>query len=853
MTGEMTGTDSRQEQFLQLLKEKKILVFGTGYVAEMFWHALEKQGLTQQVSAFVVSCPEPAGESFHDRPVLAAGSLGPDEGRPVCIAVHGSLMEKVKNDLQARGIRQIVWVYPFLHELIFGKPFRYVEMRPGDLLARQDRSDNWIAVRYLAAKDCLRSHDHCPESRELYLRAMSAHCSRDTAQERLEELEKLTESMRTRGFDRNYPILIDERGRIIDGLHRFAAACALGIGQVSCAVVAETDSYDMLFTQMNRLSVSELLHAGITDELLHAAAAAKEELSAMAANTTDVSESIPRVSVIIPVYNVEEYLDICMKTVVQQTFPDFEVLLINDGSTDGSAEKCRYWAALDPRIRFTDKPNEGVAASRNLGVQMARGEYIAFVDPDDWLDETYLEKLLQPLELTGADFSECDLWRCDNRTGKKIYRSCYGKMGRPYTLAEHMKYAPTATYKALSRRRLWTGNGIRMPDCAFESPAVYALVLALAGGVKSVREPLYFYRRFRENSLVETGYAEKDGTPNNTMGVEAMEHLIREFSRCGLMEKWGGILEGVVKYRLSDILAMQFHRKAPEDFRELAANHRAFLAGAFPGGRNEVYVTWGGYNLNKILTHMDWLHDPACRFNFSSIAAVCGEACEIGAADGKTEEQHDAAGGEGFCHRNRYRQIMLERERKRSIWTVLREQKPAWFFLDFLEERFDLLGSGERYYTASDAWEGAERRPAEVQRRVSRFSTECTEIWMKAARTFFAEVRSTAPGIRFVFVENYLSETCGDLTGQQEFAEIGQIRQTNALLATYYAYAEELCPDAVVIRPADDPLYFTDRKYEYGAIPPHLNELVNQKIAKKIEEKLDNVRGKERKCQKYPL
>ena len=137
----------------------------------------------------------------------------------------------------------------------------------------------------------------------------------------------------------------------------------------------------------------------------------------------------PKISVIIPVFNVGEFLDACMESLEQQTFKDFEILLINDGSTDNSGELCHIWAEKDSRIRCVDKDNEGVAVTRNLGVRLARGVYLAFVDPDDWLDPTYLEKLYVRLETTGKDFAECDLWRYDNRTGKKIYRSCCSRAG----------------------------------------------------------------------------------------------------------------------------------------------------------------------------------------------------------------------------------------------------------------------------------------------------------------------------------------------------------------------------------------------------------------------------------------
>ncbi len=538
-------------------------------------------------------------------------------------------------------------------------------------------------------------------------------------------------------------------------------------------------------------------------------------------------ETLPEISIILPVYNVADYLDICMESIEAQTYPDFEILLINDGSTDGSAEKCRAWASRDPRVRFIDKNNEGVSSSRNLGIQLARGKYLAFVDPDDWLDPRYLEMLREPLERTGSVFSECDLWRYDNRTGKKIYRSCSGQMGLAYTLREHMKYAPTATYKSMSRRSLWEHWQIRMPDCSFESPAVYALVVALSGKVESVPEPLYYYRRFRENSLIETGYAAKDGTPDPALGVDAMRFLLGEFRRCGLYEEYQSTLEGVVKYRLSDILATQFHRRSDAEFRLLVRNCRSFLRDAFPAGKNAPYITWGGYNLSRILVHMNWLHDPYCRFSFSSIISVCGD------------DAADELLGQPFSHRNRYREIMLERERRRSFWSVVEEIRPEYLFMDLVEERFDLLQFGRRYLTKSDAYDG--RVPAAEEASASpalipRHSAACTNLWKTSAADFIRRLNALAPGIRVVLIENYLSETVGDLRSRTAFPELSEIRRTNSLLSQYYAFMEELCPDAVVVRPsAGEPLYFTDRNYEYGAVPTHLNEIVNRKIAARLE------------------
>ena len=101
------------------------------------------------------------------------------------------------------------------------------------------------------------------------------------------------------------------------------------------------------------------------------------------------------ISVIVPVYNVEKYLPKCIDSILAQTFTNFELLLINDGSKDSSGTICDEYAAKDSRIRVFHKENGGVSSARNLGLDNAKGEWIAFVDSDDWVDESYLMDLFQ--------------------------------------------------------------------------------------------------------------------------------------------------------------------------------------------------------------------------------------------------------------------------------------------------------------------------------------------------------------------------------------------------------------------------------------------------------------------------
>lgn len=99
------------------------------------------------------------------------------------------------------------------------------------------------------------------------------------------------------------------------------------------------------------------------------------------------------ISVIIPVYNIEQYLDRCLKSVTEQTYPSLQILLIDDGSTDNSLQHCNHWQKKDQRITVYHKENGGVSSARNLGIKKADGEWVIFIDGDDWIESDMLQKM----------------------------------------------------------------------------------------------------------------------------------------------------------------------------------------------------------------------------------------------------------------------------------------------------------------------------------------------------------------------------------------------------------------------------------------------------------------------------
>lgn len=168
----------------------------------------------------------------------------------------------------------------------------------------------------------------------------------------------------------------------------------------------------------------------------------------------------PLISVIVPVYNVERYLPRCIESILAQTYTNFELILVDDGTPDRSGVICDGYANEDPRIRVIHKENGGVSAARNVGIEEAVGEWITFIDSDDWVSKDYLAVLLSPL-----DNHECDLtvgaleWRytviSNNATKERMLTA--GKMiGEEDTLGTIAFAGPV--YKLFSKKIIDDNN-----------------------------------------------------------------------------------------------------------------------------------------------------------------------------------------------------------------------------------------------------------------------------------------------------------------------------------------------------------------------------------------------------------
>ena len=213
----------------------------------------------------------------------------------------------------------------------------------------------------------------------------------------------------------------------------------------------------------------------------------------------------PKVSVIVPVYNVARYLPQCLDSLTAQTLASVEFLLINDGSTDGSAEILRAYAAKDPRFRLIEQPNGGYSAARNTGLRAVQGDFVGFVDADDWVEPDMFEHLLSLAEGQQADLAQSGFDWYLEQEGRHVPKDnawippLLARSGGSLRGAEAILFEDIAVWKKLYRRSLLEASDLRFDEQMpmGEDVPFHLAALCLAGRIAASDRPLYHYRKQR--------------------------------------------------------------------------------------------------------------------------------------------------------------------------------------------------------------------------------------------------------------------------------------------------------------------------------------------------------------------
>lgn len=228
----------------------------------------------------------------------------------------------------------------------------------------------------------------------------------------------------------------------------------------------------------------------------------------MEASAIKTNNANPTVSVILPVYQVIEYVDECIASILAQTFSDFELIIVDDGSTDGTGEKCDAWAEKDGRIAVIHKANAGQSAARNTGIARARGEYLLFVDSDDYIRPSLIGMALERLHESQSDicFFKYELLKPDG--SMEPYKEaplfpqvtcCDASQALIFLFRQQLHHYP---WSRIAKTALYSEDPAFFPEGRImEDVATTARLITRANQVSFLDENLYVYRE-REGSTI---------------------------------------------------------------------------------------------------------------------------------------------------------------------------------------------------------------------------------------------------------------------------------------------------------------------------------------------------------------
>jgi glycosyltransferase involved in cell wall biosynthesis len=216
------------------------------------------------------------------------------------------------------------------------------------------------------------------------------------------------------------------------------------------------------------------------------------------------------VSVIVPVYNVEQYLEKCVYSIVNQTYKNLEIILVDDGSKDDSGKICDKCATADERISVIHKTNGGLSDARNCGIERATGKWITFIDSDDYISEYYVDELLNVVKKQNADISICDPVHVFNDMKatfeKNTSITCFSSLEAVKTIWYQSSFLPSAWGK-MYKRALF--DDVRFTcRVIYEDIDIMHKIFCRAKKIVYINSKMYAYVH-RENSITTQGFSEQ--------------------------------------------------------------------------------------------------------------------------------------------------------------------------------------------------------------------------------------------------------------------------------------------------------------------------------------------------------
>lgn len=247
-----------------------------------------------------------------------------------------------------------------------------------------------------------------------------------------------------------------------------------------------------------------------------------------------------KLSIVIPVYNVENYIPQCLESILNQSFKDLEVICVNDGSTDNSLSVLQDYKAKDDRIIIIDKKNEGSGIARNAGLSIAKGEYVYYVDGDDWIEDNALEKIIVKADELNTDiliFGGLSYYEGKGKNGgysaDKLPKKYFNKVFSSKDIKKDIFKFPSTAWTKLYRRDFLIKNNIKFQDIkAGQDQLPFFHSMIKAERIALLPENIYCYRKNRKGAVTSVKKKKSFSPIYVFYGVEEMlksENLLDEY------------------------------------------------------------------------------------------------------------------------------------------------------------------------------------------------------------------------------------------------------------------------------------------------------------------------------------
>lgn len=310
------------------------------------------------------------------------------------------------------------------------------------------------------------------------------------------------------------------------------------------------------------------------------------------------------ISIIIPVYNTGERVRKCLQTVIEQTYKNIEIIVVNDGSTDNSLQICREYENIDKRIRVIDQKNAGVSSARNAGLDSISGNYVAFIDSDDYVSDKYIQMLYETLKEGNADIAECGATVVNEVTGDcwEISPSFKFENDRDQIVSSFCRNEGVSDYlwDKLFKKELFDGLRFTSFKCS-EDFEILCHLLPKASRIISIDIPLYYYIR-NDGSIGLSSFSEK-----KLDAIKARESIYQYYISDGKKE-WAYMIAVQI---LSQIIILYAQIKPSDDS---CKKHRNYLLKKFkqyyPDALKEKYSK--KRNLLRRIKFKAFIISPSC-------------------------------------------------------------------------------------------------------------------------------------------------------------------------------------------------------------------------------------------------